>query len=122
MVVSSLKGRELGGGKYTPEQFVTLTDDKPARYVVEAYCAEFHKENPPPDKFDFQVAGAPDPILACILNGARKEKLSIEGTQAAVWLYTDHLTFAEMNTRMGITREEWSKAEAVALRCTTSHR
>jgi len=51
---------------------------------------------------DFQGRGDTDPILACILTAARKEKLSVAGTQAAVWIYTDHLTFREMNTRMGI--------------------
>jgi hypothetical protein len=117
MVISGLKGREIAGGMYTPEEFILLTDDKPARYVVEAYCAEFHKDNPPPDKFDFRVAATPDPVLACILNGARKDKLPIAGTQAAIWIHTDHATFSEMNTRMGISKEEWSKAETVASRC-----
>jgi TPR repeat protein len=120
MVISGLKGREIAGGKYTPEESILLTDDKPARYVIEAYCAEFHKDNPPPDKSDFRVAATPDPELACILNGARKEKLSIAGTQAAVWIHTDHVTFSEMNTRMGIDKEEWSKAEIVASRCNSN--
>lgn len=117
MVISGLKGREIGGGKYSPKQFIILTNDKPVRYVIEAYCAEFHKDNPPPDRFDFQVAATPDPVLACILNEARKEKLSVAGTQAAVWVHTDHVNFPEMSTRMGIGKEEWSKAETVASRC-----
>jgi hypothetical protein len=117
MVISGLRGRDSGNRKYTPEQFITLTDDKPVRYVIQAYCAEFHKDNPPPDRFDFQVAAQPEPVMACILDGARKEKLSVQGTQAAVWIHTDHVTFQEMNTRMDIGNGEWSKAEAVAARC-----
>jgi hypothetical protein len=117
MVISGLKGREIGGGKYSPEQFVVLTDEKPVRYIVEAYCAEFHKDNPPPDRFDFQAAATPDPVLGCILTEARKEQLSVAGTQAAVWVRTDHLTFPEMSTRMAVSKEEWSKAETVASRC-----
>ena len=118
MVISGLKGREIGGGKYTSEQYVVLTDEKPVRYVIEAYCAEFHKDNPPPDRFDFQAAATPDPVMACILNEARKERLSVAGTQAAVWVRTDHLTFPEMSTRMAVGKEEWSRAETVASRCT----
>jgi hypothetical protein len=118
MVISGLKGRETGGGKYSPEQFIILTDSRPVRYVIEAYCAEFHKDNPPPDRFDFQVAAKPDPVLACILNKARKEKLSVAGTQAAVWVHTDHVTFEEMITRVSVSKIEWSKAETVASRCT----
>jgi TPR repeat protein len=120
MVVSGLRGHEIAGGKYTPEQVVILTDNKPVRYVVEAYCAEFHKDNPPPGMSDFQVGATSDPVLTCILNGARKEKLSIAGTQAAVWVRTDHVTFPEMNTRMAIGKEEWSKAETVVSRCTSN--
>lgn len=119
MVISGLRGREGGNGKYAPERFVTLTDDKPVRYVIEAYCAEFHKDNPPPDTF-FQVSPTSNPVLACILSEARKEKLSVIATQAAVWLNTDHLTFQEMNTRMVIGSEEWSKAETVAARCNSN--
>ena len=119
MVISGLKGRDLGGGKYTPVDSILLTDDKPVRYVVEAYCAEFHKDNPPPDRFDFQVVSTPDPTVPCILREARKEKLSIAGTQAAVWIHTDDVTFPEMNTRMAIGKDEWGKAETVVSRCTS---
>jgi hypothetical protein len=122
MVISGLRGREIGKGKYAPEQFITLTDDKPVRYVVEAYCAEFHKDNPPPDRFDFDVAATPNPVLACILNGARNERFSFEGTQAAVWIRTDNVTFGAMITRMSIAKAEWAKAEAVASRCTVNQR
>jgi len=118
MAISGLGGRDVGGGKYAPEQFITLTDDKPIRYIIAAYCTEFHKDNPPPDKFDFQVGATPDPVLACILNEARKEKLTVSGTQAAVWVHTDHVTFQQMSTRMAVGKEEWAKAEAVASRCT----
>lgn len=120
MVISGLKGLDGGNGKYEPEQFVTLTDDKPARYVIEAYCAEFHKDNPSADKSDFQIAETADPVLACILNGARKDGLSVQGTQAAVWIHTDRIAFQEMNTRMAVGQREWSKAEIVASRCISS--
>jgi hypothetical protein len=117
MIIAGLKGRDLGGGKYTPESTITLTANQPARYVVEAYCAEFHKDNPPADKFDFGVGTSVESGMVCVLDEARNQKLSVAATQAAVWIHAEHVTFSEMNTRMSIGPTEWSRAEATALRC-----
>ena len=117
MIIAGLKGRDAGGGKYTPASTITLADNQPARYVIEAYCAQFHKDNPPADKFDFGVGAPVEPGMVCVLNEARNQKLSVAGTQAAIWIHAEHVTFSEMNTRMSIGSTEWSRAEAVALRC-----
>jgi hypothetical protein len=117
MIIAGLKGRDAGAGKYTPASTITLTDTQPARYVIEAYCAEFHKDNPPADKFDFSVGTSIDPEMACVLSEARTQGLSVAGAQAAVWIHAEHVTFSEMNTRMPIGVAEWARAEAVASRC-----
>ena len=117
MIIAGLKGRDLGGGKYTPASTITLADNQPTRYVIEAYCAQFHKDNPPADKFDFGVGAPVEPGVVCVLNEARHQQLSVAGTQAAIWIHVEHVTFSEMNTRMSIGSTEWSKAEAVVLRC-----
>jgi hypothetical protein len=117
MIIAGLKGRDAGGGKYAPASTITLTDNQPARYVVEAYCAEFHKDNPPADKFDFGVGTPVEPGMVCVLNESRNQGLSVAGAQAAVWIHAGRLTFSEMNTRMSIGPTEWSRAEAVAARC-----
>ena len=117
MIIAGLKGRDLGGGKYTPTSTITLTDHRPARYLIAAYCADFHKENPPADAFDFNLGTTVDPGMICVLNDARTERLSIAGTQAAVWIYSEHVTFSEMNAKMPIELAEWSRAAAVASRC-----
>lgn len=117
MIIAGLKGRDLGGGKYTPASTITLADNQRARYVIEAYCAEFHKDNPPADKFDFGVGVPVEPGMVCVLDEARHQKLSVAGTQAAIWIRAEHVTFSEMNTRMSIGSTEWSRAEAVASHC-----
>jgi hypothetical protein len=87
--------------------------------VVAAYCAEFHKDNPPPDRFDFIVGGTINPGMACVLSNAERERLSVAATQAAIWIFGEHLSFQEMNTRMTIGAVEWSQAEAVASGCSS---
>jgi hypothetical protein len=117
MIIAGLKGRDAGGGKYTVASTITLADNQPARYVIEAYCAQFHKDNPPADKFNFGVGAPVEPGMVCVLNEARNQRFSVAGTQAAVWIHAEHVTFSEMNTRMSIGPTEWSRAEAAALRC-----
>jgi hypothetical protein len=46
MVISGLRGRDTGDNMYEPLSLITLNDGEPIRYIVQAYCAEFHKENP----------------------------------------------------------------------------
>jgi hypothetical protein len=116
MVIASLRGRDTGSNMYQPLRYITLTDNEPNRFLVEAYCAEFHKDNPRP-RSAFNPADEIDPIYACILNGAKVKKLSTPGTQAAIWIYTDRITFSQMNDRMSITSSEWSRAYSLATAC-----
>jgi hypothetical protein len=116
MIIAGLKGREAGPGKYTPTSTITLTDNQPAQYVVEAYCAEFHKDNPPAGQ-PFAIGTSFDPGMVCVLNEARSQGLSVAATQAAVWIRAEHVTFSEMNTEMPVGLTEWSRSEAVVSRC-----
>jgi hypothetical protein len=116
MVVSGLRGRDTGDNMYEPLRLIALADDKPTRYIIEAYCAEFHKGNPR-TRSAFTSADAIDPVHACILDGAKVRKLSTSGTQAAIWIYTDRVDFREMNTRMEISSTEWARGRSLATTC-----
>ena len=114
MVVLGVKGREVGGGRFEPTDQIVV-GDAPASYLVEAYCAEFHKGNPSSSSF-FSPENT-DPMLACVLDQARVRNLSVSGKQAAVWQYTDRIGFDEMASRIWVTMNDWAAAKSVVEYC-----
>jgi hypothetical protein len=115
MVVAGVLGRWAGGDSYYPSSNIVVSGSTPVDYVLEAYCAEFEKDNPSATT-GFDVEG-PDPSLASILKQARN--LSIPAKQAAVWIHTDHMTYDRMSEKMAITRLDWASAEAAVRRAQT---
>jgi hypothetical protein len=117
MVISGLRGRDAGGGQYEPTTLIVLTDSNPVRYILEAYCANFHRDNPRRGGTGLRADARPDVVLECILKEARRKRLSVVSTQAAVWMWTDRVEFREMNTRMPISATDWKLAEVVDQAC-----
>jgi len=102
MVVSGVRGRWQGGNQYTPQPLIILSDAAPsATYLLAAYCAEFHKENPSPAS-QFTV-WPPDSATACILSNASAQGLSVAATQAAEWINTDRVTFNDLQAKFPMT-------------------
>lgn len=65
MVMSGVRGR-LGGNRLVPDPVIRLSDAVPsATYLLSAYSAEFHKDNPSPNS-QFTVE-FPDSTTECIL-------------------------------------------------------
>lgn len=113
MVVGEIRGIALGGGYFRPATRVTLRDNAWVTLVVSAFCASFEKDNPSTGTtFTLQP---PDPALACILTRGRA--LSIPARQAAVWMYTDRITFAHMREKFDVQRSDWMSAQAVVQWC-----
>lgn len=83
MIVYALKGEATARG-YRPSAFIELSDDKERRYVVEAYCLDFDKENP--DSSHRLTLGPPDDRTLAILRAIPKDNWSIKIAQAAIWL------------------------------------
>ena len=117
MVVSGVRGRMAGGNdlSYEPTSVITV-GSRPVTYVLDAYCAEFEKENPS-SSTAFRVASQPDARLGCVLRQASAGNLSVEATQAAVWIVTDAITFEHMSQKFDITSQDFARARAVAARC-----
>ena len=85
----------------------------PQTYVLDAYCAEFEKNNPS-DGNGFTLSGV-DPVLANILREAGG--LSAEAKQAAVWIYTDKVSFAHLNQKFTVSKSDWDAATAIVQKC-----
>jgi hypothetical protein len=43
--------------------------------------------------------------------------LSVEAMQAAVWMYTDKITYSHMNEKFPIDRADWDAADRVYRSC-----
>lgn len=112
MVVAGVKGEMTGSQSYRGTSTITATST-PATYVLEAYCAEFEKDNPG-SSTHFSV-GSVDPVLACILEGA--SNLSVSARQAAVWIYTDKASYNHVNQKFSVSRSDWDAAAAVVRNC-----
>ena len=113
MVVAGVRGRSLGGDKFAPASEIRASTTEPRTYILEAYCADFHKANPSPS-VTFKVVGE-DPVLACVLREGHG--LSVAAKQAAVWIHTDQVTFREMRAKFPVTQSEWEAAQRVAKLC-----
>jgi hypothetical protein len=46
MTGTTIKGERVSGQTYRPTTTIVLADDTQHTYVIEAYCLDFHKDNP----------------------------------------------------------------------------
>jgi len=113
MVVAGVRGRMTGPSSYHPSSEIVVSGTTPATYLLEAYCADFERDNPSGDT-RFSV-GRPDPVLACILK--RAAPLSVAGIQAAVWIHTDKVTYDHMSEKFPVSAADFRKAQAVVRQC-----
>jgi len=116
MVVSGVRGIDLGGGLIRPASRISLTSSSPVVVFLSAFCAAFEKNNPSRST-TFSVE-PPDPTLACITR--RAANLSVPAKQAAVWMYTDRISYGHMSQKFRVSSSEWSAAQSVATACGVS--
>jgi hypothetical protein len=113
MVVARVRGRMVSDTSFTPSAAIDVSSATPVRYLIEAYCTEFEKDNPSASvTFTLQD---PDRVLACILRQGAAS--STEAIQAAVWIHTDRVTFAHLNDKFEVSQGDWARAQAIAAKC-----
>jgi len=115
MMILGVAGRVTGPNSYEPTDNIVIPARGSATYALRAFCSEFHKDNPSTST-EFTL-GSPDRTLACIARRSESGNLSIEATQAAVWMYTDGVTYGEMNQKFPISTGDWNQARGVASAC-----
>jgi len=79
------------------------------------FCVDFH-ENSPSATTSFTLR-SPDSTLECISSGSMASELPIAATQAAVWMYTDRVTFDEMASHFSVSPNNWNAGLKVAAAC-----
>jgi len=112
MVVAGISGEDAGNGLMHPASAIHLIGAV-ATYILNAFCAEFEKDNPS-ETATFSL-GPPDPMVACLAREG--SSLSIEAMQAAVWMYTDNITYQHMNEKFGVTASDWAAAQTIYRTC-----
>lgn len=122
MVVARVKGRMVDEHRYEPQEEIMVPATGTTTYLIEAYCAEFEKDNPSSSTV-FTLNGS-DETLSRILKEARKRDLSSKATQAAVWIQTNHATFEQLSHKLPVSVSDWQQAqdtvEATRLQPTTT--
>jgi hypothetical protein len=113
MVVAEVIGRVIDGSSYTPVSSIVLSGVEAATYVLSAFCMNFQKDNP--SESDTFRVGPPDATLACIMTNS--SELTVEARQAAVWIFTDRITYDHMNEKFPLSRQDFNAGQAVVGRC-----
>jgi hypothetical protein len=93
---------------FEPTTRVTLDDNLPHLYVIEAYCLNFALDNPRPQ--DAYRAQRVDVRAATLLKAADEAKLSIASKQAVVWMDREHITKEEIQTKFEANDQELEDA------------
>jgi len=120
MIIIGVTGRSTGGNSYVPTGDILVPATGSSRYILNAFCAEFEKDNPSTST-TFSLRPA-DTTTACIAQQSTKAGLSIEATQAAIWIHTDRISYEHMNEKFDISRADWDRAVRVAAACGVSQR
>jgi len=115
MVVLRVAGRVTGTNSYEPSSDIVIPASGSATYALNAFCAEFHKDNP--SASTHFTLRSPDPTLACIARQSVTAGLSIEAIQAAIWIYTDRLAYDETNEKFRVSFDNWTLARQTVAGC-----
>ena len=111
MVAARVKGERMGPFTYRPSSTIELRDNREHDYLVEAYCLDFHKDNPgPADAFQL---GKMDERAKTILEAGRKQQVSINVLQSAIWIDREHLSDATLKRRFPVGDSDIARARAL---------
>jgi hypothetical protein len=113
MAIAGVVGREISEYSYTPASDIVVTESNPVTYVLSAFCINFEKENP--STTDEFTVGQTDPVLACILGGSKN--FSVPTRQAAVWIYTDNVSYQHMSEKFPVSPQEYEQGRTLANQC-----
>jgi hypothetical protein len=116
MVVRVLKG-ELSdpfAQSYSPTDAIHLDAFGVAFYVAEAYCLDFHGDNPQ-DATGFSVVGPASRDVRAVLAAAdgMTPVPSVAAIQAAIWAMTDDVSSDELLARFAVSDAQLSEASAL---------
>ena len=108
MVAAGIKGERVGEMTYRPTSQIVLSDDAEHRFVVEAFCLDFHKPNPT-SKHAFALSPS-DVRAAAVLSLGKEKAASMKVIQSALWIDRERVTDTELKRRFSVNAEEIEQA------------
>ena len=113
MVAAAVKGLRLSGNTYSPTSVIHLDDQEQRTYVVEAYCLDFHKNNPSTN--DTFTISTLDRKSERILRAGSQESASIGAIQSALWMDRGVST-SRLKSRLPVTDDDIQRAREILRR------
>ncbi|HEO71696.1 MAG TPA: hypothetical protein ENN80_10585 [Candidatus Hydrogenedentes bacterium] len=110
MVIAGIRGRQIDAQRFAPTSGIVIEGPEAETYICEAYCANFHKDNPTPGAAFSLDANR---MFDNLLTEGKKRNLSQQALQAAVWMTSDNIAFADMNRRFPVNQADWNAAQAL---------
>ena len=116
MVIRKVKGIAVGAMRYQPVKSIILNSNEPKEYVLEAYCLDFHKENPSKESTFWVSPNLANSEIIDVLKTADRldpEIATVPAIQTAIWALTEDMSEDELKERFRVTPEDIENAKAV---------
>ena len=98
-----------------PVSKIVLDSSELQLFILEAYCLDFHKENPS-SSTKFSVGTLADPRILRILDAADTippDIASVGAIQTAIWIVTDNVSVTELIDRFPVDPEDIDNAMVI---------
>ena len=115
MVVYKVSGIPKGTMWITPVTKIVLDSSEPLTFILEAYCLDFHKENPS-SSTKFSVGTLTDPRILRILDASdnlSSDITSVGAIQTAIWVVTEDISKKELVDRFSVEQKDIDTAKVV---------
>ncbi|MCK4736085.1 MAG: PKD domain-containing protein [Methanophagales archaeon] len=115
MVVYKVSGIPKGTMWITPASKIVLDSSEPQTFILEAYCLDFHKENPR-SSTKFSVGTLTDQQILRILNASdnlTSDITSVGAIQTAIWVVTEDVSKKELVDRFPVEQKDIDNAKVI---------
>ena len=115
MVVYKVSGIPEGTMWITPISKIVLDSSEPQTFILDAYCLDFHKENPS-SSTKFSVGTLTDPQIIRIFDALDKlssDTTSVGAIQTAIWVVTDDVSKKELVDRFPVEQNDIANAKVI---------
>lgn len=115
MVVHRVSGIPEDSKWIIPVSEIVLDSSDPQTYILEAYCLDFHKNNPGSNT-RFSIETTTDPEIQSILDALdnlSQDITTVEAIQTAIWISTDDLSKEELLDKFPVDQKEIDNARII---------
>ena len=115
MVVWKVRGKPKDTMWIIAVSKIVLDSSKPQTFILEAYCLDFHKENPR-SSTKFSVGTLTDPQILRVLDvldNLSSDITSVGAIQTAIWVVTEDVSKKELVDRFPVEQKDVDNAKTI---------